>query len=150
MEKEKLVNFIEINHYFMTQSEMAEETGCNPPLIKRICESNGWHPITIAERMKDFIKANKHLSLDEQAEKAGITVTGLKHHYDINNIPLPPNKKENKNSEYQAAIKEYVGANFKNNNINRKAFTYYTQSGSDYLDSLNGIKTTDRNDRLLM
>lgn len=91
--KEKLINFIEINHHFMTVSEMAEETGCNSPLVKRICDDHGWKPMTISERMKEFILANQHLSLDDQAEKANLSVTGLKHHYEINNIPLPARKK---------------------------------------------------------
>ena len=151
MEKEQLVAFIEVNHHLMTMSEMVEETGANVPLIKRICESNGWHPITIAERMKDFIESNKHLSLDEQADKAGLSVTGLKHHYELNNIPLPKKKskydchvvEEKEEQKIEKKLKDKIP-------INRKAFTYYNQSGSDYLDSLNGIKTTDRNDRLLM
>lgn len=96
MEKDKLINFIEINHHFMTVSEMAEETKHNSPLIKRICDDNGWQPMTIQQRMKEFIEANRHLSLEDQAEKANLTTSGLKHHYEVLGIPLPYRERKNK------------------------------------------------------
>lgn len=148
MERERLINFIEINHYYMTLSEMSQETKENIPLIKRICETNGWHPITIPERMKLFIEANKHLSLEEQAEKAQLSVNGLKHHYELNNIPIPDKKKkQDKDVEDYEKIKAIKRSK---QIINRSEFTYYNQSGTDTLDKLNGIKTTGRNDRLMI
>lgn len=157
MEKEQLTSFIEINHYFMTISEIAEETGANFPAIKRICDERGWHPITIAERMDAFIKENKHLSIEEQADKLGMSVTGLKHHYKALDIPIPERKRKNARPDDEEPVIEEKVVNEKVDKkpkekriIDRKAFTSYNQSGTDMLDSLNGIKTTCRNDRLLI
>lgn len=150
MEQERLINFIEINHHFMTLSEISEETGSNIPLIKRICDKNGWHPITIPERMRLFIESNKHLSLEDQAEKAGLSVGGLKHHYELNNIPLPEKKKKRDCLVIEEECKNKQ-VKLKNRKVvNRSEFTYYNQSGTDMLDELNGIRTTNRNDRLLL
>ena len=150
MEKEQLIAFVEVNHHLMTLSEMAEETGNNIPLIKRICDNNGWQPMTIPERMKEFIESNKHLSLEEQAEKVGLGITGLKHHYKALGIPLPEKKKQPQDIIIEPQEdKRKVKIKFKEN-IDRRSFTYYNQSGTDFLDSFNGIKITDRNDRLLM
>lgn len=122
----------------MTVSEMADETGCNNPLIKRICDDNGWKPMTISERMKEFIEANQHLTLDEQAEKAGMSINGLKHHYEVNDIPLPEKKKKNgsfvaeeKQEERVPEIKSKIR---KRKPIDRKSFTSYAQSSSDLLE----------------
>lgn len=156
VDKERLTNFIEINHYFMTVTEMAEETGANFPLVKRICDSNGWKPITIAERMATFIESNKNLSLEDQADKLEISVTGLKHHYEKLGIPLPERKRKNARIDdspviQQEEVKQKSDKKPKEKTvIDRRSFTYYTQSGTDMLDRINGIQTTIRNDRLLI
>lgn len=154
MNKQQLKEYIAINHHFMTMQEMADETKESYGSIAYICKKHGYHPITIGERVRDFIIKNKNLSLQEQADKLGITLLALNEHYSKTGTPLPeitPVKEEKSKLSISAQefIKETIKSIKKRNDINRKQFTVYNQSGSDILDEHRGIKTTERNHKLL-
>ena len=53
MTREELYNYIRDNHRLFTMPEMAEATGFSYQQIKKMCDSNGFEPITLAERVKE-------------------------------------------------------------------------------------------------
>jgi hypothetical protein len=95
-EMQKLKEYIEINQWYMTEGEMAEERGLRPSQIDYVCNKFGFTPIKIADRIRDFILANTDMTLEEQAQQLNIGVAALKYHYnnlDISYITRKPGPK---------------------------------------------------------
>lgn len=154
MNKQQLKEYIEINHHFMTMQEMCDETGETHARISYICKKNAYKAITIGERILEFLTKNTHLSIDQQATKLGLTKQALLEHYYKNKLPVPEapepvQPKPKMSHAVQEFINDTIGT-LKRTSIDRKGFTVYNQTGSDLLDEYRGIKTTDRNDKLLL
>lgn len=83
MTKEELYAYLKDNHRLFTTTEMAEATAFSAQQIKTACDNCGFKPITMGERVKEYIENNQHLSLEEQAEKLDMRVDSLRHHYRV-------------------------------------------------------------------
>lgn len=153
MTKDQLKSYIEINHHFMTIQEMADEAKEDYHVIVYICRKNNFKPITVGERIREVIKSRTDLTIEQQAEKLGMPIQNLLEHYYKSRTPLPKEKKKIK-TKLSKGAQQYMNDIIKScqprKEVNRKAFTVYNQSGSNLLDEFRDIKTTDRNNKLLL
>lgn len=66
-----LKSYIEINHYFMTTAEMAEETGEDVVKINNLMSKNGWKAISQSDRIQEYIQSHPEAIVEDVAEKFG-------------------------------------------------------------------------------
>lgn len=83
MTKEELYVYLRDNHRFFTITEMSQFTAFTNQQIKTACDNCGYVPITIGERVKEYIECNQHLTLKQQAEKLEMRVDSLRYYYNL-------------------------------------------------------------------
>lgn len=79
--REELPQYLRENHRLYTLSEMSEITGYSYSQIKVACDNEGLIVITLAERVKEYIECNMHLTLQQQADRLDMKVEGLRYYY---------------------------------------------------------------------
>lgn len=161
MDNQKLVEYIQINHWFMTLSEMASELNIPHSTLKYECDKLGVTPITGGERAQEFIKAHSHLTLEEVAERLNVHPSTLYPHMRSTGITLEtkfqrerrlaelkPKNKPAKTNIWSEDEVDYITSLSGYGNPNKQKIKrvpgVYNQTGSKFTDELRGIKTTDR------
>lgn len=65
MNRDDLIEYLNINAPFMTLTEMAEEKRMELPTLRAICIKNNIKPITRGERCQEYIKSHMHQTVAE-------------------------------------------------------------------------------------
>lgn len=79
--REELQQYLIDNHRLFTISEMAATSGYAYNQIKVACDNAGLRPISIGERVKEYLECNMHLTLQEQADRLEMKIDALKYYY---------------------------------------------------------------------
>lgn len=164
MNKEEINQYLLINHWYMTITEMSVELNIPYSSISNKCKELEISAITIRERMEEFIKAHQDWTVEDTAEYfhvqpcniypymkgLGISLKTrgqnerkekeLKKEKDKHDIS-PINKWSKEHLDYINALTGYKKPGDKKI---KRISEPYTQSGSQFTDELRGIKTTER------
>ena len=163
--KYKLIEYIKINHWYMTLSEMATELNLAHSTIMYECDLLGIKPITVRERVIEFIKDNQDLTIEDIADRLGMSVSSMYPYLKDLGIKL---KTRGQVEPQNAALQEKIRTETKQApivHLSDEAMDYlngltgyrlpekqpikrvrepFTQTGSQFTDELRGIETTKR------
>jgi hypothetical protein len=79
--REELSKYLREHHRLFTMAEMARDTGWGYQTVKTACENDGLKAVNLAERVKEYIECNMHLTLQQQCEKLDMKIDSLRYYY---------------------------------------------------------------------
>lgn len=160
---QQVKEFVLINHHLMTSKELAEELDQSVNNIGIICRKLGVKPVTELERKQDYIKVNSHLTAEEIGNHLGSSPYYVKDVAKQMGIELKTEedkrleeKKESLKDIKQDApislwpgealeyVNEVTGYKPPGQKKIKRIREAYTQTGSQIIDELRGITTTER------
>lgn len=147
MIKEKMQEFILINHYFMTYSEMAEELNTTPANVGRWCKELGVQPITKRERATEFIIKHQYLTAEQIAEKMNMSLESVTTYIKELELPILTNKQKSiADRSANSLIRKTVT---KPRSVTKEEFIKLAdlpQEYKDYIRETTGINITGNNE----
>lgn len=140
--------FILANYQFLTLSDLVYETGKNFSFIKTTCRRLDVEPVNRKKQVENFIRDHTHWPLERLAKVLDMGKGHLRGYLEEFDIELKPAPQTcvSKTGRWSAEVFEYIAELYGTitpSNIQRPP-AIYNQTGSDFLDNRNGIKTTIR------
>lgn len=138
--------FLLANYEILTLTDMAYELGVSTSRLSYSCQRLGITPLKRKKQVENFIRDHNHWPIERLAKVLEMGISHINAYLVEFAIELKPTPKAIKRNIWDAEVLEYIAEIYGTitpSNIERPP-AIYTQTGSDFLDNRNGIKTTIR------